>query len=183
MALAIQFTVSALGAGVRLPDLSGKLVDPFASPHTKAIVFVFVSTECPISNRYAPEVRRLAEQFSKQGVSFWLVYPLRDETREAIEEHLKAYDYPPHALRDPRHELVELSGARVTPETAVFVPSTDGPKLVYRGRIDDRYIDFGKWRREPTSRDLEGALKAILSGAEPETKITNAIGCFIPNPK
>jgi hypothetical protein len=183
LAPALLLAASAGAADVRLPDVSGKLVNPFASPDTKAVVFVFVSTECPISNRYAPEVRRLSDEFSKEGISFWLIFPLGDETSEAIEEHVEAYAYPPRALRDPRHELVKLSGARVTPEAAVFVPGADGPKLVYRGRIDDRYVDFGKWRREPTTRDLEEVLETILSGVEPETKTTTAIGCFIPNPK
>lgn len=177
----------AAGAGsaeeVRLPDVSGKLVNPFSDSGSKAVVFVFISTECPISNRYAPEVRRLHEEFSKRGISFWLVYPVEDEGARAIAKHLKDYGYPLRALRDPEYELVHLSGVRVTPEVAVFVPSPNGPRQVYRGRIDDRYVDFGKWRRQPTTRDLEDVLKAVLSGATPELKTTTAVGCFIPHPK
>ena len=69
--------VAALAvASVHVPDLDGKLVDPFESPAgTKATVLLFVSTDCPISNRYAPDVRKLYDTYKKDGVAFWLVYP------------------------------------------------------------------------------------------------------------
>jgi hypothetical protein len=38
-------------------------------------VLVFVRTDCPISNRYAPELRRLQDRFAPRGMAFWLVYP------------------------------------------------------------------------------------------------------------
>src|SRR5882672_8091793 len=46
---------------VRVQGLDGgaPTVDPFAAPAgTRAIVFLFTATDCPISNRFAPEVRR-----------------------------------------------------------------------------------------------------------------------------
>ena len=53
-------------------DLAGQPVDPLANQHARAIVFVFLSADCPISNRYAPELRRLQEKFAPLGVRFWL---------------------------------------------------------------------------------------------------------------
>src|SRR5436189_3462515 len=92
-------------ADVRLPDLDDRAVDPFKAPAgTKALVFVFVSVECPISNRYAPEVRRLHDKFAAQGVEFSLVYPNPMEPVAAIRRHLQDYSYPMRALRDPRQE-------------------------------------------------------------------------------
>ncbi len=87
-------------------DLAGRQVDPFATADSKAFVFVFVSTECPISNRYAPEIRRVAEEFARAGVRFWLVYPDLDATGEVIQKHVKEYQLPLGVLRDPRHNLV-----------------------------------------------------------------------------
>ncbi len=40
-------------------DLAGKAVDPFAVARGKAVVLIFVRTDCPISNRYAPVIQRL----------------------------------------------------------------------------------------------------------------------------
>ena len=36
-------------------------------------VLVFTTTDCPISNRYAPELRRIEDRFASDGVDFVLV--------------------------------------------------------------------------------------------------------------
>ena len=157
-------------------DLSGRPVDPFQSSQTQSMVFVFLSVECPVSNSYAPEVRRLAAEFAPHGVAFWLVYPNADETPEAVRQHLQDYGFGLAALRDPRHELTKATGARVTPEAIVFVP---GRGFVYRGRIDNRFVELGKARVAPTQHDLKDALGAILSGKPVPQPITRAVGCYI----
>ena len=166
-------------AQVRVHTLDGTgLVDPFAVPaQTKAIVFLFTSTDCPISNRYAPEVRRIAATFGAQGVAFRLVYPNPAEGTPAIRQHMAAFAYAgaARALRDPEHALVKAAGATVTPEAAVFA----GGRLVYRGRIDDRYVDLGKERPAPTQRNLEAALTAAIAGKPIAVRETQAVGCFL----
>lgn len=162
----------------RLPhvyDLEGRLTDPFVGAGGKPLVLVFVRSDCPISNRYAPEVRRLHQRFWEK-VAFLLVYVDPDESNEAIRRHLEEYGYTLDVLRDPRHELVRLTGVQVTPEAALFSP---GGHLLYRGRIDDRYSDFGQRRLEPATRDLEEALEAVVQGKLGQTVTTEAVGCFI----
>jgi len=162
---------------LRLPDLEDRLVDPFQAPaDTKAIVFLFASTDCPISNRYAPEVRRLYEKFAPQRLLFRLVYPNPSESPEAVRSHVEAFAYPMPALRDPRHQLVELAKATVTPEAAVF---DTGGRLLYHGRIDDRHVEIGLDRQAPTRRDLEETLAAILTGRRVPQPATPAVGCFL----
>src|ERR1700686_4625573 len=64
--------------GLRLPDLDNQLVDPFqTAADTKAIVFLFISVDCPVSNRYAPEIRRLNEKFARGGSSSGSCIPTR----------------------------------------------------------------------------------------------------------
>lgn len=176
--MALMAGLSGEGSSVqlRLLDLNGQPVDPFQAGSAKAVVFLFVRTDCPISNRYAPEVRRLHEKFAGGGATFWLVYPDPDESVEMIRQHVKAYRYHLGVLRDPEHGLVRATGVRVTPEAAVFV----GGRIVYRGRIDDRFVALGKARPAPTTHDLEMALEAILTGKPVATETTPAIGCFIP---
>ncbi|MBI4658701.1 MAG: redoxin domain-containing protein [Verrucomicrobia bacterium] len=161
---------------MRLLDLNNRPVDPLQTNLNQAKVFIFVSTDCPISNRYAPEVRRLCEKFSPLGAQFWLVYPSETETSETIRKHLEDYRYPCEALRDPRHDLVKQAQVRVTPEAAVF---TAGSRLVYHGRIDDRYVDFGKERPAPTRRDLHDVLEAVVSGRAVTNPPMPAVGCYI----
>src|SRR5258706_7607896 len=50
-------------------------------PDEKTIVCLFTRTDCPISNSYAPEMRRIHEKFSPRGVAFYLVYPDPDESQ------------------------------------------------------------------------------------------------------
>src|SRR6266545_4846317 len=142
--LALTLTVPLTAAStpaVRLPDLDNRLVDPFlAAESSRAIVFLFASVDCPISNRYAPVVQRLYQTFAPQGVTFWLIYPNPADTPAAIRDHVKAFNYPVHALRDPKHDLVKITNVVVTPEVAVF---DRGRALVYHGRIDDRYVSLG----------------------------------------
>lgn len=177
--LAVPAAASETEAPLLLPDLDGRRVDPL-SGDAKATVFLFVRSDCPISNRYAPEVGRLHERFSRRDVEFWLVYPDPDETTEAIRRHMEEYGYRFGALRDPGHELVRRTGAKVTPEAVVF----DGSgALVYRGRIDDRYVAFGKARAAATSHDLEDALQAVLDGGTVRNPTTKAVGCFIADLK
>jgi len=161
---------------LRLLDLNGQEIDPFLDHGFEATVFLFTRSDCPISNRYAPEVRRLCEQFGPRGIRFFLVCVDPDEDPELIRQHLREYDYPCEALRDPQHRLVELTGAQRTPEAAVF---TDQRKMVYRGRINDLYVDFGKARQAPSTHDLAEALEAVLAGQPVALRITEAVGCYI----
>jgi hypothetical protein len=176
-ALAVGIGAQAAGDELRLVSVTGEAVDPLASPPgTKAIALLFVSVDCPISNRYAPELRRLHDRFSSRGVVFRLIYPNPAESASSIRRHLEEYGYRVQALRDPRHELVKATQVAVTPEAAVY----DGSRrLLYRGRIDDRYLSPGLERAQPTRRELEGALLAALSGRRAEPAAAPAVGCFI----
>jgi hypothetical protein len=163
---------------VLVQTLGGASVDPLQAPAgTRAIVFLFTSTDCPISNRYAPEVRRLAETYGSKGVVFRLIYPNPAETAAAIGEHMAAFQYAgaAEALRDPAHALVKFVRATVTPEAAVYA----GGRIVYRGRIDNRHVDLGVERPSATTRDLADALRAVVAGKPVAHPTTQAVGCFI----
>ncbi len=174
---AILLACGLLSAGAPFADvvdLDGRPVDPFRV-EDRTTVLLFTRTDCPISNRYAPEVRRIFEEFQDQPIDFWLVYPEGGRTPEQIREHLAEYGYSMPAILDPSHELVALSSAQVTPEAAVFVKG----KLIYHGRIDDRHVAFGTTRPAPTVRDLERTLQSIVDGVVPEYSTEEAVGCFI----
>src|SRR5437016_5616390 len=109
-------TVKESSSALTVFDLAGHALNPFDVTDAKAIVFIFISTDCPISNRYAPEIRRVEEAFARSGVRFWLVYADAETPSAAIRKHIQEYRLPQQALRDPRHALVRLAQARVTPE-------------------------------------------------------------------
>ena len=166
----------ATSVAVRVVDLEGRDVDPLDQPNSRAMVFIFTRTDCPVANRYAPAIQRLRDEFTRQRVTFRLVYVDPAEPPEEVRSHLRHYRYDIVALRDPRHALVALSGARATPEAAVF---TGDRRLVYRGRIDNRYVDLNQVRAAPTRHDLREVLTSLAAGRPVEPRTTDAIGCFI----
>jgi len=159
-----------------LVDLEGNAVDPFRAGNAKATIFLFVRTDCPISNSYAPEIRRIHQKFAGDGVAFWLVYIDPAETKATIDQHIRDFDLPGRALLDPKLAFAAECGASVTPEAAVFSRSRE---RTYIGRIDDRYVAFGKRKFAPSTHDLEDALTATLAGKRPPAAAGPAIGCLI----
>ena len=137
-------------------------------------VYVFTTTDCPISNRYAPEIHRLATKFERQA-RFALVYPVAADSAAMIREHVKTFAYAIDTIRDIDQKLVKQTGVTIAPEVAVM----QGDRLLYRGRIDDRYIEFGKDRVKPTRHDLEDALTAVIAGRPVAPRETQAIGCYL----
>ncbi len=156
-------------------DLAGNPVDPLKSAAGKVVVLVFVRTDCPVSNRYAPAIQKLSEGHGGKAV-FWLVYPSKAESPEVIRKHEREYRYKIPALRDPRHLLVKESRVQITPEVAVFDANR---KLVYHGRIDNLYEDIGRVRSAATTHELEDAIAAALSGKSLAVDATHGVGCYI----
>jgi thiol-disulfide isomerase/thioredoxin len=142
----------------------------------KAIVLIFISNECPIANRYAPEIERLHKRYASNSIAFVLVHSDPSETQEAIDKHKREYGYSCRVVRDADQRLARKAGATVTPEAAVFVRG----ERIYRGRIDNRFVALGKARPEPTQRDLQAALDTIVEGKPLRKSVTRAIGCYIP---
>jgi hypothetical protein len=141
-----------------------------------ASVLIFVSADCPVSNRYAPEIQRLYGEFAPKGFRFTLVYPNPSDDVAVIARHTKEYGLPITVERDPAHALVKKAQATVTPEVVVF-DSKD--RVVYRGRIDDRFVELGRERPAATRQDLRNALNAVLAGRPVNPANTQAVGCFI----
>jgi AhpC/TSA family len=159
--------------------LQGKAQQPFQSA-SLARVFLFVRTDCPISNRYAPELQRIAGEFKGRGVEFWLVYSDRSEQTTNITKQISDYSLPGKPLLDPKQELARRAEATVTPQAAVF---DQQGRLIYSGRIDDRFVDFGKSRPTAETHDLEAAITATLEGKPVAHARTRAVGCYLADVK
>ncbi len=175
--------VSLAGARQIIPfgyDLQGKPIGELAAPKTQAVVLFFLATDCPISNRYVPEIQRLEKEFSGRGVVFWLVYPNATETVEGVVRHETGFGLSGATLVRPTERLMALATATVTPEAVVTVaPPEAGLKRVYVGRIDDRYLDIGKERPQATRHDLEVAIDAVLGGRSVPAPGGPPVGCGI----
>jgi thiol-disulfide isomerase/thioredoxin len=156
-------------------DLSGQPVDPLKAAPGKVVVLIFVRTDCPISNRYAPTILRLSALYAGKA-AFWLVYPDKAESPGAIRKHERDFGYQLPALRDVHRSLVKESRAQITPEAAVFDANH---RLVYHGRIDNLYEDFGRARTAATTHELDDAIRAAIDGKTLPADTARAVGCYI----
>jgi hypothetical protein len=158
-------------------NLEGQRINPFDSPG-RGTALVFMRLDCPVANRYLAELERQRRRAAAAKVGFWLVYVDPDVSAAAVRAHLSSFQYSGDALLDPAHRLVQLAGATITPEAAVFAGSGATTK-VYRGRIDDLYEEIGRRRPRPTRHDLHEVIEALRQERLDEPRITAAVGCVI----
>jgi len=79
--------------------LAGLILSLLLAQTDRLTVLVFTTTDCPISNRYAPEIQRLASKF-RDHAKFVMVYPVPTDSPDMIREHQKKFGYALESIRD-----------------------------------------------------------------------------------
>jgi hypothetical protein len=180
LAATLIFAASLAAAQtLHISDMQGNPVQKLAAEGTRAVVLIFAATDCPISNRYIPEITRLDQDFAAKSVKFWWVFPNPDDTLPIVQRHIQDFSIVAPALIDAHQELVQIAHASVTPEAAVFAVTDGNLKEVYYGRIDDRYLAFGQERPQATRHDLKEAIEAALAGRPAHKPAAGPVGCSI----
>src|SRR5579864_155423 len=187
-ATAVALTI---GAAIFAEDKSpvGKSMESFSLPDVrtskpvsladfsdkKAVVVVFLGTQCPINNAYLPRLAELQKEYGGKGVQFLGINSIKTDNAEAVAEHAKKNDLPFPVLKDTNQRVADLFSARRTPEAFVL----DEKHIVrYRGRIDDRFgIDVQ--RTKATKQELVDALDEVLASKTVTTPETEVAGCLI----
>ena len=160
--------------------IDGRSMAPF-QPAGKANVLLFIQTDCPISNSYAPEIQRICKAYESKGVGCSLAYEDVRVEAAAVRRHMKDFSYSAlPATIDSSRALADRAKATITP-AAVVVDASGAVR--YRGRIDNFYASLGKPRQHVTEHDLIAALDAILAGKPVPKPETEALGCFITRPQ
>jgi hypothetical protein len=154
--------------------IDGTAIESFL-PKQKPSVLLFLMTDCPIANKYAPELNRIIKDYRPKGVYFTAVLVDTGLSLDAAKRHAKDYGLDCTIALDPTHSLAKRAGATVSPEAVVV--GTNGV-IVYRGRIDDRVVEYGKIRPEPKIRDLRVTLDTLLRGKPVKVSRTRAVGCI-----
>jgi thiol-disulfide isomerase/thioredoxin len=160
--------------GVRAVDLEGQVHQIGYEGGSRAAVLVFLGTECPVSRRYAPRLDELAKEAEQRGITFFGVISdpaVAPTAAKAFQQELQL-DFA--VLYDAAGDLAERLAPERVPEAFVF---DVGGRLVYRGRIDDRFVEPGKLRPRIETHDLLAALEAVAKGATPELARTPVVGC------
>jgi hypothetical protein len=159
-------------------DVDGITREPLKVEKGHFGALFFVTNDCPVSNYYSHEIRRICEDYAKRGVGCSLVYTDPALTSEQAKSHAQEYAHGAYPkIVDRAHALVKATGAAITPTAVVVRP--DG-SIAYRGRIDNSFAAIGVKRRVVTEFDLRNALDAVIAGkpvAKPEEP---PVGCYIP---
>ena len=138
---------------------------------SKAIVIIFIATECPISNDYNSRMEKLFEEYNQKGFAFIGINSNKAESVERIKEHAKDKGLTFTILKDEKNIIADKFEASFTPEVYVLNSNFD---VLYHGRIDN-----ARNESEVVTKDLENALNEILAGKEVSKKETKAFGCTI----
>lgn len=139
----------------------------------------FIAPDCPVSNYYAHEIRRICDEYAGRGLRCSLVYVDPAMTDAAAQKHAADYGHGSYPkIVDRKHELVGAAGATITPEAVVV---KDDGSIAYRGRINNFYAALGRPRRAVTEHDLRNALDAVFTGKAVAVNRTSAVGCYIPD--
>jgi len=138
---------------------------------SKAIVLMFISTHCPVSNSYNERMAELYTDYNDKGVAFIGINSNSTENIKEIKNHAEEHNLKFAILKDTGNVIADKLDASVTPE--IYVLNSDF-HVLYHGRIDD-----SKRADEVKSKDLRKALDEILAGKVVSKARTKAFGCGI----
>jgi thiol-disulfide isomerase/thioredoxin len=144
----------------------------------RAVVVVFLGTQCPVNNSYVPTLIALHQRYSARGVVFLGVNSNQLDDVAAVAKHAKEFAIPFPVLKDDGAVIADRFRAERVPEAFVL----DGSLAVrYRGRIDDQY-GKGIKRAKANKHDLAEAIDSVLAGKAVTRPITEVVGCPISRP-
>ncbi len=167
-----------LDPSVAVRDIDGTRREPLKAAKGQVEALFFVTNDCPVSNYYSHEIRRICDEYASRGARCALVYTDPALTDEQARKHAEEYGHGAYPkIVDRTHALVKATGAAITPTAVVIKPDAS---IVYRGRIDNFYAAIGKQRRVVTEHDLRDALDAVLAGRPVAKPEASPVGCYIP---
>jgi thiol-disulfide isomerase/thioredoxin len=140
----------------------------------RALAFVILGRDCPISRRMLPRMMELAQEAEERGVDFYGVISDDSTDMAQLRDYLKEYAVEFPVFFDGDTEIAKSLKSAVKPESFVF--SKDG-KLLYRGRIDNRFASIGRLRNHFDQHDLLNAIVAAAEEREPDVASAAPVGC------
>ncbi len=139
------------------------------------VVFVFLSTECPVAQRYTMRLKRINAEFAEKHVTIVGVYSNENDSVDDVKAYMTRAEFPFPIVKDTDGGLARCLGATMTPQAHLI--DTSGI-LRYRGSIDDN-----RYETRIKHRYLKDALVAILDRKLVPVKETAAFGCTIHLPE
>ena len=183
LAMSSMTAAAAPGAGDTVDLIGVRVTDVTGHHHRIGVstgkvqpaVLVFLDTACPVATRYLPTLNELHAEAEARGVSLYGILSNPAITWRESVDFVNDFGVAFPVILDSAGDLALRLGPRVMSES--FVIST-ADRVVYRGRIDDRFAAVGRLRTRIASHDLRTVIEALGGGSQPEPSETEAIGCF-----
>jgi peroxiredoxin len=162
-----------------LLDLIGTGHDLGQNDAKRVRAFVFLSTECPVSNGYTKTLNDLHAKLPQGKVDLFGVVADPTVSRTQAAKHFAEYNTDFPVLFDASGLLVRALKPTHVPEA--FVLDRDG-KLAYRGAIDNAWEALGRRRPKAERHFLADAIAEAVDGKPVAMPETTPVGCLIETP-
>ena len=144
----------------------------------KALVLLFVATQCPVSNDYNERMAQLYVDYAEKPVQFIGINSNKQEAFQEVLEHAQKNELAFPVLKDMDNKIADVFAAQFTPEVYVLQVKQNGggPEFVlkYHGAIDD-----SQKVANIQHHYLRDTLNAMLEGKDVPKTETKAFGCTI----
>ena len=166
--------------GFSLKNVDGTYVSLSDYHDQKGVIVVFTCNPCPFSKAYEQRIIALHKSYAYQGFPVVAINPndveiSPDDTMDKMKARAEEQNYPFPYLKDETQEVYKAYGATKTPHIFLLQNKGGKFKVAYIGAIDDNAMDAAS----VTSKYLENAIAALVSGGNPDPPSTKAIGCTI----
>ncbi|MEM8963374.1 MAG: redoxin domain-containing protein [Acidobacteriota bacterium] len=160
--------------GVRALTIDGDIVRIGLEKRARPVALVFLDDGCMISRRYVPRLNQLHKEAEAVGVELYAVMSNPEISWQNAKTFRDEFELALPLIHDANGVLAKQVRPKIVP-SAFVVDVAD--RLVYRGRIDDRFPSLTKVRPEAREHDLLNAMQAVTAGRVEEQTRTTAIGC------
>jgi thiol-disulfide isomerase/thioredoxin len=166
----------------RLPSTRSAEVtrDSLFKDGREAVLVMFICNHCPyvkaIERRLISLFKMFEDRKNSAGQSLVAFAAISSNDTENYPEDsfekMKLKNYPFPYLFDESQDVAQEFGAVCTPDFFLYDRNM---KLSYRGRLDDSWQDEAAVK----SRDLAGAIEALLQGMNPNREQKPSMGCSL----
>lgn len=139
-------------------------------------LYLFLLDDCPICLDYTVTLKELHKEYGEQ-MSFVGYFPNFSSKPHKIELFREKYGIAFPLKTDYYKIQATKWKAEVTPEAILYNHTLE--KVIYQGRIDNKFVKLGKRRNVVTKHDLLNAIRNTIEGKKVITSYTESVGCFI----
>ena len=174
------YSVGDVAKDFSLKNIDDKMVSLSDFKSAKGFIVVFTCNHCPYAVAYEDRILALDKKYKSLGYPVIAINPndpvaVPEDGFAQMKVRAKEKGFKFPYLLDEGQKIYPVYGAEKTPHVYILKKTGNKNIVKYIGAIDNNY----KNASEANEKYVEDALNALLSGKEPATTKTVAIGCTI----